>query len=114
MFEMAFKLIGILILCHFIFDYPLQGDFLAKAKNEKAPIPGVPWVHAMFAHTFMHAGAVTLVTGSWLLGAIEFGTHFGIDRAKCRGLIDFDTDQFLHIGLKVCYVLAIVAFGPIP
>ena len=27
---------------------------------------------------------------------------------------DFDTDQFLHIGLKVCYVLAIVAFGPIP
>ena len=70
MFELAFKLIGILILCHFIFDYPLQGDFLAKAKNEKAPIPGVPWVHAMFAHTFMHAGAVTLVTGSWLLGAL--------------------------------------------
>ena len=30
MFELAFKLIGILILCHFIFDYPLQGDFLAN------------------------------------------------------------------------------------
>ena len=41
MFELAFKLIGILILCHFIFDYPLQGDFLAKAKNETAPIPAV-------------------------------------------------------------------------
>lgn len=114
MFEIAFKLIGLLWLAHFLFDYPLQGDFLARAKNETAPIPGVPWIHAMLAHTFMHAGAVAIITGSWLLGAIELASHFAIDRAKCRGRIDFDMDQFLHLGLKVAYVLLIIAIGPIP
>lgn len=114
MFEIAFKMIGLLWLAHFLFDYPLQGDFLAKAKNETAPIPGVPWVHAMLAHTFMHAAAVTMITGSWLLGAFEFAAHFWIDRTKCQGKIDFDQDQFLHLMMKVAYVILLLAIGPIP
>ena len=32
-----------LMVGHALADYPLQGDFLAKAKNRTAPIPGVPW-----------------------------------------------------------------------
>lgn len=35
-----------LIAGHFLCDYPLQGDFLSKAKNRVNPIPGVPWYQA--------------------------------------------------------------------
>ncbi|MFM1977463.1 MAG: hypothetical protein RL145_2309, partial [Pseudomonadota bacterium] len=41
------SLLYLLIVAHFICDYPLQGDFLSKAKNLTAPIPGVPWWQAM-------------------------------------------------------------------
>lgn len=34
------ELLFILIAGHALADYPLQGDFLAKGKNHKAPIAG--------------------------------------------------------------------------
>jgi hypothetical protein len=52
-----------LLTAHALADYPLQGDFLSKAKNRMAPIPGVPWRQALGAHAFIHAGAVALITG---------------------------------------------------
>jgi hypothetical protein len=36
-------LFGALVAAHALCDYPLQGDFLARAKNRAAPIAGVPW-----------------------------------------------------------------------
>ena len=48
----------VLVVAHFLCDFPLQGDFLAKAKNPEAPLPGVPWQWAMLAHAAIHAGAV--------------------------------------------------------
>ena len=56
------KMLALLLAAHALCDYPLQGDFLAKAKNPAQPIPGVPWWCAMAAHCAIHAGAVLLVT----------------------------------------------------
>ena len=109
MFEVCLKLFLILCLAHVICDYPLQGDFLSKAKNPAAPIPGVPWYQAMGAHVLMHAGAVTLITGSWILGAIEFVLHFIIDWAKCAGHLSFNEDQFCHVMRKALYVILLSA-----
>ncbi len=92
-----------MIIGHALADYPLQGDFLAKAKNEADPIPGVPWWQAMWAHCAIHAGAVLLITGSAFLAALEFIAHFAIDRAKCMGLISYNTDQFLHVACKILW-----------
>jgi hypothetical protein len=39
-----------LLVGHAIADYPLQGDFLAKAKNYTLAIPGIPWQQALFWH----------------------------------------------------------------
>lgn len=39
----GFALFAALVAGHALADYPLQGDFLARAKNRAAPIPGVPW-----------------------------------------------------------------------
>jgi hypothetical protein len=90
-----------LLTAHALADYPLQGDFLSKAKNRTTPIPGVPWQQAMAAHATIHAGAVALITGIWWLGLAEFVVHWLTDDAKCRGRLSFNVDQAIHLGCKV-------------
>lgn len=109
MFEILYMFF-LLVAAHALADYPLQGDFLAKAKNRLAPIPGVPWYHAMGAHAFIHGGFVTLITGSLTLGILEVFLHFLIDDLKCAGEISFNKDQFLHILCKVnwCVLIATI------
>jgi hypothetical protein len=97
-----------LLFFHFIFDYPLQGDFLSRAKNSLNPVPGVPWYQAMFAHTFMHGAAVTLVTGMWTLGLLEMIVHWYTDHLKCNNKLTFNQDQAIHIICKL--VWAYIAF----
>lgn len=114
------SLLCLLIVGHALADYPLQGDFLARAKNHTAPIPGVPWIHGLFWHSVIHGGAVGLITGSVLLGVLETLVHMGIDHAKCAGwfgesadpaVIDyfqrraFHIDQALHVACKVLWVV---------
>lgn len=95
-----------LALCvgHALADYPLQGDFLAKAKNASAPIPGVPWYQALGAHAVIHGGFVGFLTGLWWLGVVEAIIHAATDHAKCRGRISFNTDQTIHIACKAVWV----------
>ena len=104
------SLFALLVLVHLLADYPLQGDFMAKAKNPSTPIPGVPWYTLMGSHAFIHAAFVHLLTGSAICGAVEAGAHFAIDYAKCRNLIGYNADQLLHIACKLGYVLFLGAF----
>lgn len=104
-------LFGALLVGHAIADYPLQGDFLARAKNRANPIPGVPWQHGLFPHAAIHGGAVAFLTGIPLLGVVEFILHAAIDDAKCTGKIGFNMDQALHAICKAAYVAALVAWG---
>ena len=98
-----------LIIGHFIFDYPLQGDFLSKAKNPFNPLPNVPWIWAMTAHATMHAGVVWFVLGNfWWLILGEFVMHFLIDYRKCAGKITFGQDQLLHMWCKVVWVASMM------
>ena len=92
-----------LIAAHALADYPLQGDFLAKAKNRTAPIPGVPWWQALGAHVTIQGAFVALITGIWWLFVAEAAIHWLTDDAKCRGKISFNTDQAIHIGCKVVW-----------
>jgi hypothetical protein len=96
-----------LLLAHLLCDYALQGDFMAKAKNRYAPIPGVPAVTVLLSHAAIHAAAVYLITGSAVYAAFEFGAHAAIDDWKCSGGITFNADQLLHVLCKVGYVIAI-------
>lgn len=104
-----------LAIGHAMADFPLQGKFLAETKNrhgdisnyfEKETPPGV-WIHALTAHSFIHAGAVWLITGSAVLGVIELVAHWIIDYAKCEGWTGFNTDQILHYVCKLIYAMMI-------
>ncbi len=100
----ALTMLFLLLAAHALADYPLQGDFLAKAKNRAAPIPGVPFYQALGAHAVIHSGFVALITGVWWLGLAEVVAHALIDDAKCTGKIDFNTDQVLHVACKLFWV----------
>lgn len=104
---------------HFLADYPLQGDFLAKFKNRYNPdlhadyraAMGLPSANAaLMAHAGIHALGVYLITQSILLACVEWVLHAAIDDAKCRGKLTFNQDQALHIGCKLLYVLFLPLF----
>lgn len=99
-----------LLVAHALADYPLQGDFLSKAKNRLAPIPGVPWYQALGAHAVIQGGLVALLTGMPLLGLAEALIHAATDDAKCAGRISFNTDQAIHIGCKLAWAMIAVGF----
>ena len=107
----ALQALFALSIGHAIADFPLQGEFLATAKNRRFLIrlqdpcrPVSIWVACMTVHCLVHAGAVWIVTGSALLGLVEFVLHWGIDVAKCEGATSFNQDQILHILCKAGYV----------
>lgn len=97
-------MLAALIGAHAVCDYPLQGDFLARAKNRFAPIPGVPWFQALGAHASIHGLAVGIVTGIWWLGLLEAVSHFIIDDLKCSGRLSFNGDQAAHVVCKLAWV----------
>lgn len=98
-----------LLVGHALADYPLQGDWLSKAKNVTLNlVPGESiWVGAMTCHCLIHAAMVLIATGSWAACLTELVMHFGIDYCKCKGSISYNTDQALHAGCKVWYVCLI-------
>lgn len=99
----------LMIGAHALADYPLQGDFLSKAKNHLAPIPGVPWYQALAAHAAIQGMFVGIITGSAALGLAEFLAHGLIDNRKCAGVIDFNMDQALHIACKAMWCALVFA-----
>ena len=100
-----FTLLILLLVGHALADYPLQGDFLAKAKF--GTIPGIPGWYALAMHSLIHAGFVLWFTGSITLTGIEFGAHALIDTLKINNRISFMVDQALHIACKLGYVAAV-------
>jgi hypothetical protein len=94
-----FAMIG----AHALADYPLQGDFLAKAKNRAAPIPGVPRWQALGAHAVIHGAAVAAITKSPALGIAETVVHAITDDLKCNGRLSYNQDQAIHLACKVVW-----------
>ena len=100
-----------LLTAHFIADYPLQGDFLSKAKNHKTPITGFPFQHALLAHSAIHGGLVSIITGIWWLGLLELIIHGATDYLKCDNKISIHQDQLIHVLCKILWALIALAAG---
>ena len=108
MFTSPIPLFAALVVGHFLCDFPLQGPFLAIAKNRWIEAPetkNVPWSWCMLAHVSIQAGMVWFVTGSPFCAALELIAHWIIDVEKCRGSFDFQRDEELHIMTKLVVVL---------
>jgi hypothetical protein len=107
------NLLVALIALHWLCDFPLQNDFLARAKNHQKPLPGVPWWYCLVAHAGLQAAGVALVLPPEYALA-ELIAHTVIDWAKSEGLLGngelgFVVDQALHLGLRAAYAGIYVA-----
>lgn len=104
------ELLFLLAVGHALADYPLQGDFLARAKEGR--VPGVSPAVALFMHSLIHGGLVAYVVGIWWIGVLELVAHYLIDTAKLCGSISFRTDQTLHLACKLVWaVIAVWGFA---
>lgn len=107
--EQAFNFLFWLLVMHAVADYPLQGDWLAKAKNpwgKEWPVPGEEiWLGAMASHCLIHAAGVYWVTQTFVLAAAEFVMHFIIDLMRCFRALSYNEDQALHIACKVAWTI---------
>jgi hypothetical protein len=101
-------LLFLLLVGHALADYPLQGDFLAQAKNRNTAIGKVFWPHALAAHSVIHGGFVLLLTGSLWLALTEVFVHAITDWLKCEGQLSLNQDQAVHVACKVIYAAAVV------
>ena len=91
-------LFAILLCTHFLLDFAIQGDFVAKYKARIVEgSDNVIWKWVLTAHAASHTLPVLLLTQSVLLGLIMFISHFIIDFLKCEQKINFNQDQTLHI-----------------
>lgn len=99
-----------LLIGHFVADYPLQTDFIARGKSRKADPQYVPWYYVLTSHAMTHAAAVGIITGSLWLSVFEAVAHWFIDLAKCEGWTGIHTDQALHVLCKLAWV-GLIAWG---
>ena len=137
----ALELLALLVLGHYLADYPLQNEFMARGKSRTNPIRGAPWYQILTAHAVLHGGMVALavvlaaLSGNpslfevaLPLAACETLVHWAIDDEKCRGkklrgtcckeaderpfLSAFNRDQAGHLLCKIAWtVIAATASG---
>ena len=110
-------LLFLLLFAHCLADYPLQGDFLAQAKDRRSAAGAVIWPWALGSHALIHGGFTFLVlavfapvsaTVCLALAAAETIAHALIDFGKCEGWFSYHVDQVLHIACKVVWVLVVL------
>lgn len=94
--ELFVLILFLLLAVHWLADYPLQGEFLANAKQN-----GPLRAYHLVAHAGIHGGGVALVTGSVWLGLLEWALHTAIDELKIKGKTTFAQDQALHVVCKI-------------
>lgn len=94
MIELLYKLFA----CHFVGDYVLQTDFLAKSKGSNL------W--HMIAHCVLYTVPFAIVFEiDWRI-AVVLATHIIVDNLKARwNKIGYVTDQLLHIATLAIYLI---------
>lgn len=104
--ELKYLLVA-LVFSHFLCDYALQNDFIAKFKARLVDGKYNPmWIWILTAHASIHALPVLILTKSLSLTSLMFITHWFIDLCKCEGRISFNQDQWLH--LMVVFSIAVI------
>ncbi len=117
----------LLIAGHFLVDFTLQTDTMAREKSYKSTSDlqkMVPWYWWLVAHASEHGLAAGLIVGvmrqslvhGLATGLSETAAHFYIDWVKCSGRIDINQDQLAHAVCKVWWVSCafLVPFSSVP
>lgn len=109
----AFQLVLMLVMGHFLGDFGLQSDRMAR---EKCPGQGVSlgWGWWITSHAAIHGFLVGAICASPLLGACEWLAHLLIDVCKCQRRWGLAMDQGLHLACKLIWVGVLTVQGEPP
>ncbi len=97
----------LLIAAHYLCDYALQSDAMAKEKSRWSTSElqkHVPWYHWLTGHSLIHGMAVMLILSNVYLALAETAVHWITDYLKCSKRIGIVADQAIHISAKVLWV----------
>lgn len=99
----ALDLLILLALAHFVCDFGLQTDRMAREKIAGGDVT-LNWRWWLVSHAATHGLAVALLTGIPLLGLAETVLHAIIDWSKGRLRFSLALDQSLHLACKLLWV----------
>jgi len=108
--DQPLNLLIMLILGHFLVDFPLQGDKMAVEKCAGKDVT-LNWRWWLSAHAGTHGFMVALLTGIPVLGIAEMVAHSLIDFGKCRFGYKLIVDQALHWACKIVWVACLMAIN---
>ena len=108
--DQPLNLLIMLILGHFLVDFPLQGDKMAVEKCAGKDVT-LHWRWWLSAHAATHGFMVALLTGIPVLGLAEMVAHSLIDFGKCRFGYKLIVDQALHWACKIVWVACLMAIN---
>lgn len=107
------RLLFLLLAGHGLGDFALQTEWIATNKNRHVKNTVCIWPHLLTAHSLIHGMIVYMITGKIILGILETIAHWITDFSKCEGWFNFHTDQFMHLFVKIIWLI-LLAFELIP
>lgn len=109
------EILFILLFLHFLADFSLQSEAMAKGKNRHFKPEYVPegqkykitWFYWLIAHAFIQGGLIFIFFPIVWIALIEVVFHFLLDFFKCDNITNPHIDQGLHILLRIIYATVI-------
>jgi len=93
---MDIQLFLMLVAGHYLADYALQSDFMAK--NKADALKTAMGFHTLTAHAAIQGLVAGLLSQNFTIGIVVAITHWIIDYGKAaKNWYGINIDQFLHI-----------------
>lgn len=99
-----YDLLFLMFAGHFLADFPLQGDHIAKTKNRHRKPDYIPegqtptpiWFYSLTAHAMIQGLVIYIITQRLDFALYQTITHWVIDFMKCENWTNPHLDQILH------------------
>lgn len=110
------EILFVMIFLHFLGDFALQSDTMAKGKNRHKKPDYIPegqkykitCFYWLSAHAFIQGGLIFIFFPVLWIVLLEVLFHFIIDFLKCDNITNPHIDQFLHFLLRILYTMILV------
>ena len=110
------EILFMMLFLHFLGDFSLQSDAMAKGKNRHRMPENIPegqkikkvWFYWLSAHAFIQGGIIFIFFPVLWIVLLEVVFHFILDFMKCDNITNPHIDQAFHFLLRIVYTIILV------